>query len=312
MTDPGEPYDPPAYAYPEPRPAGEYPSIAADSDPGAGGGASRKRWMNGPVFGFAAALVLVIVGVGGYLGFNALNKQEPFLVTGTLQLNGDGSITTTDLPMGFGCAGIRGYGDIGPGSPVTVSDESGTLLAKGTIESSRGDKTSCVLTFKAFDVPAGAKFYKLEISHRGEMSYTEAEVKRGVDVSIGDITETGPTSNPPASTPQSPASAPPAPNRPQGPVPAKPAPAETVPAYSTACRSSFYDDEFGTSAVGSTVTSCEFAEVVRSAYVNQPRRGGTVVISAYSPVTNMTYRMTCRGNHVVACEGGNAAVVYLY
>jgi hypothetical protein len=98
--------------------------------------------------------------------------------------------------------------------------------------------------------------------------------------------------------------------KPQGPVPA--GPVETVPAYSTACRSSFFNGEFGTSAVGSTVTSCEFAEVVRSAYVNQSRRGGTVVVNAYSPVTNMVYRMTCRGNRVVACEGGTDALVYLY
>jgi hypothetical protein len=306
-----DPYDPPAYAYPESRPTGPYASIASDTDPGAAGDAPRKRWLSGPVLGFAAAVLLVVVGVGVYFGVNALTKDEPFTVTGTLQLNGDGSITTSDLPMGFACGGIRGYGDIGPGSAVTITDESGTLLAKGAIENSRGDKTSCMLTFKVFDVPSGAKFYKLEISHRGDMSYTEAEVKQGVEVSLGDIAETGPTTDPPVTAPQPPAASPP-PNRPQGPVPANPAPAESVPAYSTACRSSFFSADFGTSAVGSNVTSCEFAEVVRLAYVNQLRRGEPVVVSAYSPVTNLTYRMTCRGNRVVACEGGNDAVVYLY
>jgi hypothetical protein len=261
--------------------------------------------LSGPILGFAAAVLLAVVGAGVYFGVNALTKDEPFAVTGTLQLNGEGSITTSDLPMGFACAGTRGYGDIGPGSAVTITDESGTLLAKGSIENSRGDETSCMLTFKVFDVPAGAKFYKLEISHRGEMNYTEAEVKQGVQVSLGDISETGPTTNPPAATPQSPP-----PNRPQGPVPANSG--ERVPAYSTACRSSFFNAEFGTSAVGSTVTSCEFAEVVRSAYINQQGRGGTVVMNAYSPVTRLMYRMTCSGSHVVTCEGGNDAVVYLY
>lgn len=307
MTDPEEP---PAYAYPESWPASANPSIGSLADPGTRGAASRKRWLSGPVLGFAAAVLLLVVGVGVYFGVNALTKDKPFVVTGTLQLNGASSITTSSLPMGFACAGIRGYGDIGPGSSVTIKNESGTLLAKGAIDSSRGDDTSCILAFKVFDVPAGARFYKLEISHRGEMSYTEAEVKQGVDVSLGDITESGPTTDPPT-TRQPPAASPP-PNRPQGPVPANPAPAESVPSYSTACRSSFFNAEFGTSAVGSTVTSCEFAEVVRSAYVNQSRRGGNVVVSAYSPVTNLTYRMTCHGNRVVACEGGNDAVVYLY
>jgi hypothetical protein len=297
-----DPYDPPAYAYPEPQPTGPIGSVAGTDAP-------RERRLRGPILGFAAAVLLVVVGVGVYFGVNALTKDEPFTVTGTLQLNGDGSITTSDLPMGFACAGIRGYGDIGPGSAVTITDESGTLLAKGAIENSRGDKTSCMLTFKVFDVPPGAKFYKLEISHRGDMSYTEAEVKQGVEVSLGDIAETDSTIDPPVAAPAPPAVSPP-PNRPQGPVPANPS--ESVPTYSTACPTSFFNAEFSTSAVGSNVTSCEFAEVVRSVYINQSRRGGTVAVNAYSPVTNMIYRMMCRGNRVVACEGGNDAMVYLY
>jgi hypothetical protein len=221
-------------------------------------------------------------------------------VTGTLQLNSD-SVTTSGLPMGFACAGNGGYSDIGPGAAVTISDESGKLLAKGSIEGSYAQAGSCVLTFKVFDVPAGAKFYKLEVSHRGEMSYTEAEARSGIQVSLGNSEQ---KSTPPT------VQAAPAPARPSGPVPAdRPA---SVPTYSTPCAATFFNGEFSISAVGSSVTSCAFAEAVRAEYVNQPRRGGKVTIAAYSPVTGETYAMTCTGGDVVTCTGGNDAVIYLY
>ncbi|WP_280397402.1 hypothetical protein [Nocardia carnea] len=70
--------------------------------------------------------------------------------------------------------------------------------------------------------------------------------------------------------------------------------------------------EFANSAVANSVTSCEFAEQVRLAYLDQPVRDGTVSVAASSPVTGQTYRMTCTGGSVVECTGGNNAVVYLY
>ena len=71
--------------------------------------------------------------MGAYFGVSALMEDEPFTLTGTLQLRSD-SIATTGLPPDFNCAGKSGCGDIGPGASVTVTDESGTLLAKSTLE----------------------------------------------------------------------------------------------------------------------------------------------------------------------------------
>ncbi|MGV1006401.1 MAG: TIR domain-containing protein [Candidatus Nanopelagicales bacterium] len=87
---------------------------------------------------------------------------------------------------------------------------------------------------------------------------------------------------------------------------------ETVPPYSTPCLTVFSNDEFATSAVGSAATSCEFAEAVRFQYVSQPRRGTTVTLDANSPVTGKTYQMTCVGDRVVTCTGGNNALLFLY
>lgn len=90
---------------------------------------------------------------------------------------------------------------------------------------------------------------------------------------------------------------------PRGPIPADSRP-ETVPAYSTQCGSGV--------AVGSSKTSCAFAEIVRENYLAYSRGGSTVVIYASSPVAGKTYQMTCSGQRVVTCTGGDNAVVYIY
>ena len=259
--------------------------------------------------GFAAALLLVAIGVGAYLAIHAFTKPEPFALTGTLALNSD-TIRTSGLPMGYSCAGDHDYSDLGPGTAVTVHDETGKLMAKGSIESSSKQSGSCMLNFTVYKVPGGGALYKVEVSHRGQMSYTEAEAKAGINIQLGS-TAPSPPAPPPAAAPPPPPPAPaPAPVPPARPVPADPPAA--VPSYSTPCTPTFSDNEFPTAAVGSSVTSCAFAENVRSEYVDQPRRGVPVGISAYSPVTHLPYWMSCSGSRVVTCTGGIDAVVYLY
>ena len=55
------------------------------------------------------------------------------------------------------------------------------------------------------------------------------------------------------------------------------------------------------------VTSCPFAMNTRSAYAES---GGADQIQVYSPVTGLTYEMTCSGTKLVTCKGGNNATVY--
>lgn len=54
-------------------------------------------------------------------------------------------------------------------------------------------------------------------------------------------------------------------------------------------------------------TSCPFAGNTRSAYAEA---GGAHEIEVYSPVTGVTYEMTCGGTDLVTCTGGNHAAVY--
>ncbi|MGV9638275.1 protein kinase domain-containing protein [Nocardia rhamnosiphila] len=74
--------------------------------------------------------------------------------------------------------------------------------------------------------------------------------------------------------------------------------------------------EYGSAATGTAVTSCEFAEAVRQAYLDPTvvsAEGDPVSVEATSPVTGQAYTLECvAADGVVTCRGGNNAVVYLY
>ncbi|MGP4056875.1 hypothetical protein ACTWP6_18980 [Mycobacterium sp. 4D054] len=95
------------------------------------------------------------------------------------------SVTTTDLPPGFMCAGAGQYGDIGPNAAVTVTDQSNTVLARGTLDRGSTELGSCLLTFSVERVPAGAIFYQVEVAHRGAYRYTEHELRAPIPLAFG-------------------------------------------------------------------------------------------------------------------------------
>lgn len=89
-----------------------------------------------------------------------------------------------------------------------------------------------------------------------------------------------------------------------------PTPRPQAPAGASMCSDNG-NDRHGRAATGSGVTSCEFANAVRDAYVGSSV-SGSGSISAYSPVTGQSYTMNCAGDAVVTCRGGNNAVVHIY
>lgn len=82
----------------------------------------------------------------------------------------------------------------------------------------------------------------------------------------------------------------------------------TLPAGASACAGPVDGTSVGT---GSEVTSCAFAGAVREAYLAKEPKGD-VDLEVRSPVTNKTYTMSCTGESVTRCTGGNNAIVYLY
>jgi Glucodextranase, domain B len=88
--------------------------------------------------------------------------------------------------------------------------------------------------------------------------------------------------------------------------------AENVEPASRAARAGSYSRDYagqtscgGGLSVGAN-TTCAFAENVRSAY----DQSGPGTVSAYSPVTNRTYAMTCSEAGAVICTGADHASVY--
>ncbi|MEV5836132.1 hypothetical protein [Nocardia sp. NPDC052112] len=71
---------------------------------------------------------------------------------------------------------------------------------------------------------------------------------------------------------------------------------------------------FTSSAIGTNVTSCAFAEEVRKAYADAG--DGTITdrsVMAHSPVNDRDYTMNCTAaDRFVICSGGENAIVYVY
>jgi serine/threonine-protein kinase len=103
---------------------------------------------------------------------------------------------------------------------------------------------------------------------------------------------------------------------------------DTPPASATICPQLYpAEGGFRTSATGTSVTSCRFAEAVRKAYAQAVSGGsnaggsstarsnseGPATIEATSPVTGRAYTMSCTpSGRLVTCTGGDNALVYLY
>ena len=191
----------------------------------------------------AAAVVLVAICVGAYFTIRACTKPAPpapFALTGTLQLTSD-SIKTTGLPGGYSCAGDRTYNDIGPGATVTVADETGRIIAKGTIQSSYGQQGSRLFLFRVNDVPGGEKFYRVQVAQRGETPYPEAEAKAGITLALGSTTPS-PTSTSATPAPPPTSNAAPTTQPPRIPTPATQTPEDPESASLAQLRRIAHDD----------------------------------------------------------------------
>lgn len=87
------------------------------------------------------------------------------------------------------CWGDGGFADIRGGAPVAVTDAAGTVIAMSELRPGlptvSGDRASeCTFGITVIDVPAGGKFYGVEVSHRGAVRFAEADLGQ-VHLSLG-------------------------------------------------------------------------------------------------------------------------------
>jgi hypothetical protein len=131
-------------------------------------------------------LGLLVVGIPGNAkhtvsGVMSLDPGEPLTqqYRRALRAAGDDveaadrAVVGTDCSRGYP---TTGYDDIRSGAPVTVSNENGTTIAVGTLGPGRVSKSlRCVFIFSV-SVPK-AKFYRFEVSHRGQVQKSFDEMK---------------------------------------------------------------------------------------------------------------------------------------
>lgn len=113
-------------------------------------------------------------------GFTTL---KPIKVNGTLEVTdtsyyGDGLIAS-----GGRCTGNDGYSDIYAGQDVLVTNGDGKQLTRTELGAGSGDAYSCTFPF-SFTVMEGEKDYVVQVSHRGELHYTQALLKTPGEVAI--------------------------------------------------------------------------------------------------------------------------------
>lgn len=110
-------------------------------------------------------------------------------ITGHMTLSGlDVLNGTPGLKVGADCYGAGGYDDIHEGTSVSVANQDGKIIATGQLGAgSIVAFHTCSLPFTVKDVP-DAKFFKVTISHRGELVYSKDELSgKGwvVEASLG-------------------------------------------------------------------------------------------------------------------------------
>jgi len=99
--------------------------------------------------------------------------------SGTIEVTG--SITVMEQ-----CSDIDDGGYSDTGQDVVINDEDGTTIAVGEFGPALRERSTCEFEFTVSDVPTDAKFYEVEISHRGAMRYTLAELKQPLGLRLGD------------------------------------------------------------------------------------------------------------------------------
>lgn len=131
------------------------------------------------IIGSSIALVALVV-VAGWIfigrhraavanGLSSLTNSTN-TVTGTMSLK---DTAFSGLASGTACSGTdAGYSDITEGAQVTVSNNSGSILALSSLGAGQADGSgNCVFVFTVPNVPYSS-FYQIEVAHRGKVDYS--------------------------------------------------------------------------------------------------------------------------------------------
>lgn len=139
----------------------------------------------------AGALLLAACGPGPTSAPATEPTASPAPTVTVYRLVGSVTLRTEYLNIDSerGCFGTGGYDDIARGLGVVVRDGAGVVLATGALGKGRiVAALQCGFEFVVEAVPAAA-FYSIEVGHRGEITYSFADVEAAewyVELSLGD------------------------------------------------------------------------------------------------------------------------------
>lgn len=121
-------------------------------------------------------LVLTGVVLAGCSTAQASKPAAPRVlhVSGSISV---GYSDPTGLPTSGPCqSGGDGYTDVATGAEVVITDDAGATLVITQLGMGAFDATRhCVFPFSA-SVPAGKRFYGVQVSHRGTVKESEADM----------------------------------------------------------------------------------------------------------------------------------------
>lgn len=154
-----------------------------------------------PVHLAIGAAALVVVMVGGYMllfghGNSGGIVAPKRTITGSIvlfqdtgYLSGDSYSSSNFDTLSGGCAGTGGYSDLAQGVSVVVSNETGKTLLTVPLGPGKllANGVGCKFSFVASGL-ANAQNYSIEVSNRGNLTYTRSELDASnwkIDLSIG-------------------------------------------------------------------------------------------------------------------------------
>lgn len=124
-----------------------------------------------------AVAALVLAGCGGSdddpKADNSPTEDATFTVEGHLTLTDPEGFFTED---GL-CQGQKGYDDLQDGTSVTIYDADGTKIALSGLHVGEVEGGTCVFDFAVTEVPVKGDIYSVEVSHRGQQTFTKDGAK---------------------------------------------------------------------------------------------------------------------------------------
>lgn len=154
----------------------------------------------------ATAATILLTGCGAIGSLPIASKPSPTAQPTPTTFNIVGTLSVEASPLGSeGALGgdcitdpNGGFSDIESGGQITITNESGKIVALGTLDvghtlesmpegSPDGplSATRCTFGFSVPSVPEGQNFYAIQMGHRTPLKYTRAELATPLSLTLG-------------------------------------------------------------------------------------------------------------------------------